>query len=162
MYKTLALVVGALALAKGAETAAPKNEPEVEAANNKPSFEPLDWFDPNRLDARPLIWSLQNRPNEWKEEDNIRVSHDTWRNGIKHVPSEHYFITEGFGLAYMTANYCDCTRGPRTYFQRGQSRALKRAVRDWRQRKIDAAAAAERAKYPARARQFASHFFNNV
>lgn len=30
-----------------------------------PTFKPRWWYNPRRLDARPVIWSLYNRPEEW-------------------------------------------------------------------------------------------------
>lgn len=109
-----------------------------------PTFRPRWWHREDRLDARPVMWSLRNRPEEWE-----------WRHQpytITHRPSKHTFwVGNGWGFYSLYDADCSCTRS-RGRFQRFQQGAFGRAFRQWRRQQapiIDQA-------------QFAAHFVRNV
>jgi hypothetical protein len=89
-----------------------------------PTFRKLPWFRANRLDARPVAWSLRNRPEDWEWE------HEDYT--IKHKPSNHVFwIANGWGFYALYEANCSCmsTRGK---FQRFQQFMFGRAFKHWR------------------------------
>src|SRR5258708_16177680 len=76
----------------GAAKIEPKHESEVvakaeiEATPRLPTFEPRWWYRADRLDARPVIWSLKNRPEEWTVNYGGRPHYY-----LKHHPTNHTF-----------------------------------------------------------------------
>lgn len=116
---------------------------ETETKPALPVFKRRWWHRSDRLDARPVLWSLRNRPEEW------RPSYLT----VLHVPSGHEFwCTWPCNGLYRAGCSCD-TRGEENHFQVFQSFWFRLAA----QRFVRAYREAER---PAseRAAQFASHF----
>lgn len=94
-----------------------------------PQFGPQPWHSRGYLDARPVIWSLRNRPEQW-ERRNVTGYDDNYCI-MYHKPSRHSFYETGWGLQSAS---CSCTghpaRGGRFSFaQRWQVRA---AFRHWR------------------------------
>lgn len=98
---------------------------KVEAKPDQlPTFKPRWWYRPHRLDARPVIWSLKNRPEEWEYD-----SHPPY--WVQHIPSGHRFWIATFsGPAHLvSASGCGCLqRSNRGRLQLFQSYALKRAA----------------------------------
>lgn len=90
-----------------------------------PSFKPRFWYNPEKLDARPVAWSLRNKPEEWE-----------WRNPgytIRHKPSGHVFwVANGFGHYYLYNANCRCSTATNCKFQRFQQAVFHRAFRQWR------------------------------
>lgn len=107
-----------------------------------PVFKPLPWFRDDRLDARPVAWSLRNRPDDWDEA--------TPGYTIRHKPSDHTFwIWNGKGYYSLYAADCSCTtRSDRGRFQRFQQGIFHRAYRHWLRHRPP----------PVDAEQFAAHF----
>lgn len=97
---------------------------EVEAPA-LPSFTPRWWYRSDRLDARPVAWSLRNRPQDWR-----------WRTEnitLEHVPSRHVFWV-GNGPMFYGLHEADCScKSTRGRFQRLQARfVFGPAYRHWR------------------------------
>lgn len=106
-----------------------------EAPKNPPKFKPRWYFSHNRLDARPVIWSLENHPEEWQV--------DVPGLSILHKPSKHTFWIGESGPARLFPTECSCHTTSRL-FQPLQEGAFRRAYTSWVSRGIRA--------------QFASHF----
>lgn len=94
-----------------------------------PVFKPRWWHRVDRLDARPVVWSLDNRPDDWVCDCGDYV--------LTHKRSGHsLWIANGYGLYSMQSPGCGCTsRGGA--FQRFQQRAIHRAVRRWLSRHMN-------------------------
>jgi hypothetical protein len=103
------------------------------------------WHSFSRLDIRPVLWSLRNRPEEWEQNEFT----------IVHKPSKHEFwIANGFWFYSLYRADCSCTKaagGKFSYIQKVQFSFARRAV-----------AALERARRNAELAQinvqFAEHF----
>lgn len=96
---------------------------ETESTPALPAFKSRWWHRADRLDARPVIWSLYNRPEDWS------ADHDGYT--IRHNPSKHRFwIANGWGHYALYEADCSCmqTRGR---FQRFQQSAFGRAQKHW-------------------------------
>lgn len=107
-----------------------------------PTFASRWWFKSNRLDARPVAWSLRTRPQDWEWE------HEDYT--IRHKPSQHIFwIANGLGYYRLYDANCSCTsRSDNGRFQHFQQMVFHRAFKCWRQQ-----------QHPAVDTQhFASHF----
>jgi len=111
---------------------APKSETEVTKA--PPIFKRRWWYSAERLDARPVIWSLQNHPEEWQYID------PDYRNRIVHTPSEHEVWT-GSQQRYRLRAECSCSSRNWQVFQ---AHLVGRAIRQWQAQQ--------------REQQFRSHF----
>lgn len=120
---------------------APMPTPEQQATTSKlPGFRPRWWYHPGKLDARPVIWSLYNHPEEW------RWSMAGYR--IEHEPSGHEFRIWG-GRRLMSVD-CGCSSASGWQFM--QVFALAFAMRRWRKWE---------ARRPTSLHQnFASHFIH--
>lgn len=106
------------AAAKPARTDAPPARPCL------PNFKRRWWYSERRLDARPVIWSLKNHPEEWRYRFQSRDML------ITHSPSRHsvWFL---FHMGYrLDADGCSCST--RNKWQRFQLFSVGRAVRAWR------------------------------
>lgn len=126
-----------------------------DAANaNIPGVTDLPQFKPrrnqSRLDFRPVIWSLRNRPDEWE-----------WGHGhycIVHKPSRHE-IWVSSGLEYYNlynAGGCSCTRlSTRTKPSWWDRRRFHSAFKAWRRSHGQTDSAAIN-------RQFAAHFITHA
>lgn len=89
-----------------------------------PQWSPKWWYDLKKLDGRPIIWSLKNRPDDW--------SIDSGNCVLTHKPSDHQFwVYMGQFYLWHTPG-CGCQRGTDTYFQRGQHFRLRWALRRWK------------------------------
>lgn len=107
-------------------------EPEVKTGL-LPTFEARWWFSRNRLDARPVAWSLINRRSDWE------YSESGTRNVLVHKPSKHEFWV-GSGKGYYRLYEADCgcsTTGGR--FQMFQQGLIDKAYQQWRGRVYDPA-----------------------
>ena len=115
-----------------------------------PTFKPRWWYSPDRLDARPVMWYLRNRPEEWEPADNRPY----WF--LRHKPSRHTFRIAGPAIGLASAN-CDCSsRSDRGRFQVFQNIAFRAAVRTWMRQH-------ERAlRPPIDHEQFAAHFVRST
>lgn len=98
--------------------------PHIPLAPVLPTFKPRWWFRTGCLDARPVIWSIYNHPDEWTPT----------RYCLLHKPSQHEFWIDGRCHLYR-AN-CSCTSNGGN-FQPFQQRAFRRAVRWWRASQIN-------------------------
>lgn len=109
-----------------------------------PMFKPRPWYRADRLDARPVIWSIYHNPQEWEWGESYG------RYTIRHKPSQHSFwIANGYGFYRLYDSVgCSCIRTERS-FQRFQQGPFGRAFKWWR-RNYGAP--------PQVAEQFASHF----
>ena len=119
---------------------------QTAAPESLPAFKQRWWFRKDRLDARPVAWSLINRPEEW---DWSRT-----RNGdilsphvIVHKPSNHEFWVYGRGFYRLWSADCGCSRAERGQFQRFQQGLFHRAFMQWRDR-----------QYPIDHAHFVEHF----
>src|SRR4051812_43776307 len=76
---------------------------ETTEAPTLPTFASRWWYRPDRLDARPVAWSLRNRPEDWG-----------WQHeGITIVrkPSEHVFwVANGPMFHGLYDANCSCNR----------------------------------------------------
>lgn len=100
----------------------PKNEPEV-SLSKPPEFKPRWWFSSYRLDARPLAWSLENRPEDWR-----------WGGGgytIVHKPSNHTYWV-GVGPYRLFEAMCSCHQSSRGRFQMFQQGLFHKAFKTWK------------------------------
>jgi len=94
-----------------------------------PTFKPHWWYKKNRLDARPVIWSLYNHPKDWSM---------STPNRLLHAPSNHEFWV-GSGKMYtrlydaqMQSGSCSCLhQSERGRFQRFQKGRFWRAYQHW-------------------------------
>jgi hypothetical protein len=108
-----------------------------------PTFKPRWWFKVDRLDARPVVWSLRNRPQEWSRKGK--------RYTLTHMPSQHTFwIGNGVGSYGLYDADCGCSTIERK-FQRFQQITFHRAYRSWRRYEAITSGLAD---------HFASHFIN--
>lgn len=98
---------------------------DVVEAPALPTFVPRWWHRRDRLDARPVAWSLRNRPQdwEWRTEDTT----------IVHKPSKHVFWVGNGPMSYRLYDAdCSCTT-TRGKFQRMQARwVFGSAYQHWR------------------------------
>lgn len=99
----------------------------VPSAPELPVFKPRFWFKPGLLDARPVAWSLVNRPEDWR-----------WGNGrytILHIPSKHEFwVSNGPGYYYLySTERCSCEHGARGKFQKYQQKLFHKAFVHWQE-----------------------------
>lgn len=96
-----------------------------------PRFRPRWWFRSDRLDARPVAWSLRNHPEEWRWRQYGPGSFSD--SVIEHIPSKHMFWVHMRGYYRLHADVdCSCTsasQGGR--FQKFQQRMFGRAFRHW-------------------------------
>lgn len=76
--------------------------PHISATPAMPVFKPRWWRSKTRLDIRPVLWSLRNRPEEWRQDEYT----------IVHMPSRHEFWTANGFFAYSLyrSNGCSCQR----------------------------------------------------
>lgn len=79
-----------------AAIAAVVRKPDTAEPPKLPTFEPRWWHKPGRLDARPVMWSLRNRPDEWEPADRPPV----WL--LRHKPSGHVFHIGAYRSAHLT------------------------------------------------------------
>ena len=95
---------------------------DVETQPPLPTFKPRWWYDPNRLDARPVIWSLENRPEEW----------ECHRPGIflhvRHKPSGHDFVADTVDTGLVDDSRCGCRSLTNGRFQIFQSWLFRHAA----------------------------------
>src|SRR5262245_46164259 len=86
----------------------------TEADETLPAFKRRWWHSARRLDARPVVWSLRNRPQDWE------WAHREYT--IRHKPSDHVFwVANGPGFYALYEANCSCTsRSDRGRFQRLQ------------------------------------------
>lgn len=103
------------------------------------------WHSFSRLDIRPVLWSLRNRPEEW-EQSEYRLTH---------TPSQHTFwIGNGFWFYSLHDANCSCTQvsgGKFSFIQKIQFSFARRRVSEI-QRSLRSA---QLAKINA---QFSEHF----
>jgi hypothetical protein len=99
------------------EDAPTKTKPKV-----MPNFQPKSWYSPNLLDARPMVWSLLNRPEEWRL--------DGGGTYLIHVPSGHYFFTSAEN-GYRPANLSNCGCSTVRGYQKFQVSSVRRAMEHW-------------------------------
>jgi hypothetical protein len=94
-----------------------------------PTFKPRWWYSSQRLDARPVAWSLINRPEDW--EWGRYPNGEDGRLIILHKPSVHEFwVGSGRGFYRLHSADCGCssTRGRFQHFQQG---LFHRAFTQW-------------------------------
>lgn len=91
-----------------------------------PVFKARWWFKPDRLDARSVIWSLYNHPEEW------RFTHEGNPNlTITHIPSKHEFwCCRTMGFRFYQAD-CGCSMSSRKW-QMFQREGVAKAMRHWK------------------------------
>lgn len=89
-----------------------------------PVFKRRWWYSCNKLDARPLLWSLRNRPSEWY------YVPEHFHSYFEHKPSKHR-LTQVISLA-MSRMYdwrlsaeCSCSGSE---FQLGQQQQINREI----------------------------------
>lgn len=112
----------------------PAEQPSV------PVFPKRWWHSRKRLDIRPVLWSLRNRPGEW--------SVGEYR--LLHVPSKHEFwIANGRGSYRLYHADCSCSSANRR-FSFLQQFLFHSAFRDWQR--------LTRLDQDDINKQFASHF----
>lgn len=88
-----------------------------------PQFKPKWWYKPKRLDARPMIWSLRNKPEDWQ-------MHESGYHLI-HMPSQHHYATDP-RMEYRPLPTSDCGCGTAyAGYQPFQTFSIGRAVRSW-------------------------------
>ena len=136
------LTIPAIAVAN-ALSVAEQQEPGL------PIFKRRRWFKDNRLDARPVAWSLRNRPEDWEYPADSR-------RRLIHKPSKHEFWVskwnvDGYGFYRLLEANCSCmSRSERGKFQPFQQGLFGRAYKHWR-RQYDKSNGVD-------AEQFAAHF----
>ena len=92
---------------------------KIEEKPKLPVFKREWWHSAVRLDARPVIWSLKNRPQDWS----VAPRSHTFGWYLNHTPSDHSFILghTPFFCRMYDGSLCSCQRAsPRGKFQRGQ------------------------------------------
>lgn len=117
-----------------------KLEQEVED-KHIPTFKPRWWYSRDALDLRPVIWSLENHPEEW------RWDRETSR--LIHIPSKHEFADHTWsyiGGTLRSSAGCSCISSRHEY-QIGHRAALVKAMRAFAEKRT-----------PAVNDQFRSHF----
>lgn len=125
MFHFLALLTAVAAKAIDAVTGEPK--PKV-----MPKFEAPIHFHPNRLDARPLIWLLENKPEEWSYPYARPISLDSpflIRHGESEHEPNHDYVADLHESQLYRAD-CDCSHSSRR-FQEGQSEQFHAAAKAW-------------------------------
>lgn len=87
----------------------PKAEPEVTRAV-MPVFK-RRWWQGKKLDHRPVVWSLRERPEEWR----IDMSGNQMTQAF-HRPSTHSFrLDMGPWVKLYSSNECSCQRFARSF-----------------------------------------------
>lgn len=109
-------------------------------ADALPVFKSRWWYSDKRLDARPVIWSLDNRPEEW-----VLLGPGKDHERLCHMPSDHKLWTRGLIKGDLQAR-CSCSGRGWQIFQRA---SLRRAMNRWIRK---------HGARPALAEQFAAHF----
>lgn len=92
-----------------------------------PTFKPKWWYSANKLDARPVIWSLENHPEEWEAAGNPSPGQSF---NILHKPSQHLFWVSSVlkQMNLRDGDHCSCQGRA---FQLGQSRTAYFAAQQW-------------------------------
>lgn len=130
--------------------AAVARKPEVvEGPPAKPDFAPRWWYRADRLDARPVIWSIKNRPEEWQAINSydgceVKRRADFWAFGyMLHVPSQHKFYIRSGEMARLSSapgmeldGDCGCFTASRGRLQPFHSLMLKSAAQGWFRQKF--------------------------
>ncbi len=101
------------------------------AAQNLPRFKPRWWYRKDRLDARPVIWSLYNHPEEW---DTVRPNGNRALRPysyFQHKPSNHYFRIWAGECHLLEQTECGCQSATRGRFQVFQKSGLRKAAQWW-------------------------------
>ncbi len=87
-----------------------------------PTFSSRRWHSRSRLDIRPVLWSLRNRPQDWQQDE----------FALLHKPSKHEFWTaNGFWFYALYRAHCSCTRsgyGSFSFIQKIQFSFARRVV----------------------------------
>lgn len=84
-----------------------------------PPFSPRWWYNPTKVDARPVIWSLYTRPKDWKIGSHRAI----------HVPSgKEFWIANGIWFYHLDVLGVLGSRDE-VYFQPFQKFAFHRAYR---------------------------------
>lgn len=110
-----------------------------------PTFVRRPWYNPHRVDARPVIWSLRNRPEDWK------YTWATHRNlTLTHKPSGHKLWASGVMGYKIDSDSCSCTGRAWQFLQ---FFAMGRAVRAWKRWE-----AKNNPEHHQLAEQFSAHF----
>jgi hypothetical protein len=86
-----------------------------------PVFKRRWWFKQTRIDARPVVWSLRHRPEDWE-------THERDGDRIKHKPSGYTLVLRDGIPNRMWDKTCDDVR----YFQSFQKYGLLSAYEDWK------------------------------
>lgn len=132
----------------------PEVTAELQKKDDLPVFKKRWWHKANRLDARPVIWSLDNRPGDW-ETAKYPGGEGRWMT-LLHKPSGHeFYFGYGEGPHLRTESTdCSCTNsGGR--FQMFQKGAIRNAYWRWHDKVIQPAIDAQN---EANAKQFYNHF----
>jgi hypothetical protein len=103
----------------------PTTKSDADTTPALPTFKPRWWYEPDRLDARPVIWSLRNRPQEWE------ALHRGIFLRVRHKPSGHAFVADICDTGLEDGNRCGCARSTGK-FQIFQNWAFRRAARAFR------------------------------
>lgn len=91
-----------------------------------PTFEPKWYFEKYRLDARPVMWSLKNRPDDWE----YAFGDSRY---LKHKPSGHVFSLAFDAVGLFDSNRCGCGTAIKGQFQMFQTGKFRKAARAWRE-----------------------------
>jgi hypothetical protein len=99
--------------------------PKIDTA--LPVFKPRWWFRKDRLDARPVVWSLLNRPDDWIWSSSAHCV-------IVHKPSLHEFwVGNGRESYRLYRADCGCS-SEGGHFQHFQQGIFHRAFLSWQER----------------------------
>lgn len=89
-----------------------------------PEWQSLRYSKKQRLDIRPVLWSLRNKPQDWE-----------WQRGrdtIGHIPSGHSFWVYSMDYHLHNSTQCSCTQAREGRFSFIQRRQFGRAFASWR------------------------------
>lgn len=117
-----------------------------------PVFKPRFWWSPDRLDVRPVLWSMRNKPEDWAVQRLPRPRFDGgW---MLHTPSQHSFQVGGFWAGdragLRNSRNCGCSQSSKK-FHTGQAHRFNRMA--WKFFRAEGAR-----QGVAVAKEFHSHF----
>lgn len=116
-----------------------------------PEFRPKWYFSDSKVDARPMLWSLENCPEDWEPIGYHNPKPANWSAvyGLRHKPSNHTL----YGIKYLPTLRADCGCNGRE-FQPFQVGKVRLACRRW----LDSNGFGPEAEAEARRQQFRAHF----
>ena len=104
-------------------------------APQPPVFKRRWWYSDHKHDGRPVLWSIENRPQDWEALDHqlapIQPNTDRDAYYFRHKPSKHVFRVFPYGRGFSLDDSTRCGCSHSSDFQWFHAGALRRAYHKW-------------------------------